>query len=106
MLLAKRIYFRADLIADPTCFFQPFLARPVNLEGSSNGQCNRVVTPAKIGQPSASTSLHTVTTNWNICPDVQTSKTRCVVFFEISIPSSRSASTTSGLIVPGSNPAL
>ena len=28
MLLAKRIYFRADLIADPTCFFQPFLARP------------------------------------------------------------------------------
>src|SRR5437868_11849672 len=79
---------------------------PVSLEGSSNGQCNRVVTPAKIGQPSASASLHTVTTNWNICPDVQTSKTRCVVFFEISIPSSRSASTTSGLILPGSNPAL
>src|SRR6266576_5613543 len=61
---------------------------PVNLEGSSNAQCNRVVTPGKIGQLSASASLHTVTTNWNICPDFQTSKTRCVVFFEISISSS------------------
>src|SRR4029077_4886460 len=61
---------------------------PLNLEGSSNDQCNRVVTPGKIGQPSASASLHTVTANWNICPDCQTSKTRCVVFFETSIPSS------------------
>src|SRR5439155_3998120 len=36
---------------------------PVNFEGSSNGQCNRVVTAGKIGHPPASASLQTVTTN-------------------------------------------
>src|SRR5437016_2963688 len=39
---------------------------PVNLEGSSNAQCIRVVTPAKIGHASASDSLHTVITYANM----------------------------------------
>ena len=35
---------------------------PVNCDGSSNGQCSRLVTPAKIGQPFDSDSLQTVIT--------------------------------------------
>src|SRR5882724_70949 len=80
---------------------------PVNLDGSSNDQCNRVVTPAKIGHASASDSLHTVITYVNMCcADFQTSKTDCVLLREMSIPSSCSASTAKGLRAPGSSPAL
>jgi len=33
MLLAKRIYFRVDLIAYPTCFLQPFFVRACEFGG-------------------------------------------------------------------------
>src|SRR5258708_28077445 len=71
---------------------------PVNLEGSSNDQCSRVVTPAKIGHASASDSLHTVIAYVNMwSADFQTSKTDCVLLRERSIPSSCNASTAKGL---------
>src|SRR5947209_17054828 len=79
---------------------------PVNFEGSGKDQCNLVVTPGKIGQPSASDSSQTVMTYPNSFPDLKTSNTALVLFFEMSIPISPRTSIANGFNLPGSRPAL